>query len=220
MDTTVLVALSTAFLLGLEHSFEPDHIAAVSTIVTQHRSIVKSMLAGSFWGFGHTAVLLFAGFLVIILKVELHSQFFNFLVGTMLVVMGVWTIRNVKKNNIHIHAHEHGGKRHLHFHSHAHGVESHDHKHLPFMVGVVQGLAGSGVLVVLVMSTMGNIIQALLFVVIFGVGTILGMSVFSSALSLPLSLNAKWGSRIGPLASMVTGILSVLIGIAVVAGKL
>src|SRR5208283_3215625 len=101
MDTTVLAALSAAFLLGIEHSFEPDHIAAVSTIVTQRRSIVKSLLAGSFWGLGHTAVLLLVGVLVIMLKVELHSQFFEPLVVVMLVIMGVWTVRNVKKKGLH-----------------------------------------------------------------------------------------------------------------------
>lgn len=220
MDTTLLVTLSAALLLGIEHSFEPDHVVAVSTIVTQRGGIVRSLLTGSLWGLGHTAVLLLAGLLMIILRVQLDSQYFELLVGVMLVVLGAWTIRNVKKNRVHIHAHEHDGKSHIHFHSHAHDVESHDHRHLPFLVGVVQGLAGSGVLVVLVMSTMNNLIQALLFVVTFGGGTILGMSAFGSALSLPLTLNAKWRPRIGSVASMVTGILSVLLGIVVIAGKL
>lgn len=220
MDTTLLAALSAAFLLGIEHSFEPDHIVAVSTIVTQRGGIVKSLLTGSFWGLGHTAVLLLAGLLVIILKIQLQSQYFQPLVGVMLVVLGVWTIRNVKKNRLHLHVHEHNGKSHLHFHSHAHAVESHDHRHLPFLVGVVQGFAGSGALVVLVMSTMVNLIQALLFIAVFGGGTILGMSVFGSALSLPLTLNAKWSSRVGPVASVATGILSVLLGIVIIASKL
>ena len=223
VDAALFAALSAAFLLGVGHSFEPDHLVAVSTIVTQRRGVAKSLLTGSYWGLGHTVVLLLAGLFVIILKIQFliyQSQFFEFGVGVMLIILGVWTIRNVKQNRLHFHAHEHQGKIHSHFHSHPNNSESHDHRHLPFWVGVVHGLAGGGGLVILAMSTMVSFIQALLFMVAFGGGTILGMSMFGSALSLPLTLDKRWSYRIGSVASVATGILSVLLGLVVIAGNI
>ena len=168
-------------------------------------------------------MLLLAGLVVIILKVQFlidQSRFFEFAVGIMLVVLGIWTIGNVKEHRLHFHAHEHQGKVHSHFHAHLSNHESHDHRHLPFWVGVVHGLAGGGTLVVLAMSTMGNLEQALLFMVAFGGGTVLGMSLFCSALSLPLTLGRKWSPRMASVASAATGILSVMLGVIVIVGNL
>lgn len=218
MDTGLVIALSAAFVLGVEHAFEPDHVVAVSTIVTQSRGLVRSVLTGSLWGLGHTVTLLVAGILVILLRVQFPTKIavtFEFFVGLMLVALGFWTLRNVRKNKVHFHLHSHNGKAHAHLHSHTESP-SHEHPHLPFSVGLVHGLAGSGALAVLVMSTMSDIMQGLFFIAAFGGGSILGMSVIGSALSLPLIVGSRLSTRIGIIFSAGTGMLSIALGFFVV----
>lgn len=218
LDMTLIIALSAAFVLGVEHAFEPDHVVAVSTIVAQSRGLVKSIVTGSLWGLGHTVALLIAGIIVILLRVQFPtgiSTVFETIVGFMLVILGIWAIINVRKNRLHFHVHAHDGKTHVHLHSHRE-TESHDHKHLPFSVGVVHGLAGSGALVILVMSTMVDIRQGLFFIIAFGGGSILAMSMISSALSLPLTFGGKLSTWLGTLFSTGAGILSLILGILVV----
>lgn len=222
LNSALLIALSAAFVLGLEHAFEPDHVIAVSTIVTRSRGLVKSLLTGSLWGLGHTLTLLTAGLLVILLRVQLPaniSTMFELFVGVMLVVLGLWAILNAKKQKLHFHVHSHDGKLHAHLHSHSKG-ESHDHPHVPFSVGVVHGLAGSGGLVVLVMSTMAGITQGLVFIAAFGMGLILAMSVIGSALNLPLSYGGKFAGLAGLVLQLGAGFLSVALGTLVVIGYL
>ncbi len=218
MDTAFVIALSAAFVLGVEHAFEPDHVVAVSTIVTQNRGLVKSVLTGSLWGLGHTLALLTAGILVILLRLQFPvgiSTTFEIFVGLMLVVLGFWAILNVKRKKLHIHVHSHIGKTHAHLHSHKESA-SHEHPHLPFSVGVIHGLAGSGALVVLVMSTMADITQGLFFIAAFGGGSILAMSIISSALSLPLAFGGKLSALFGVIYSAGAGLLSIALGTLVV----
>lgn len=220
LDAALLVALSAAFLLGLEHSIEPDHVVAVSTIVTQSRSPVRSLLAGSLWGLGHTLTLLIAGLVVILLRVQLPTTIsivFEFGVGLMLVALGIWTVVNVRRRKLHFHVHSHDGKLHAHLHSHSDGP-AHDHLHIPFSVGIVHGLAGSGALIVLVMSTMANATSGLLFIAAFGAGLVIAMSVIGSALNAPISLGGGFAERTGFVLQVGTGLLSTVLGASVVIG--
>lgn len=214
MELTLLFTLSAAFVLGLEHAFEPDHVAAISTIVTQDRSLVKSLSTGSLWGVGHTTILLVAGTLVILLRVHLPASFstvFEIIVGLMLVALGLWVLREVGSQKLHFHFHNHEGKVHAHLHSHKES-SSHEHVHLPFFVGTIHGLAGSGALIVLVMSTMKNVASGLLFVASFGAGLIASMSVICGVFTLPCFL----GGRIACAVRMGAGLFSVALGVIVI----
>jgi len=218
LDMTLIIALSAAFVLGLEHAFEPDHVVAVSTIAAQNKGLIKSIATGSLWGLGHTVALLIAGIIVILLRVQFPagiSTAFETAVGFMLIILGVWAILNVRKNKMHFHVHAHDGKTHVHLHSHRE-TESHDHKHIPFSVGLVHGLAGSVALVILVMSTMADITQGLFFIAAFGGGSILAMSMISSALTLPLTFGGKVSKSVPTIFSTGTGILSLILGVLVV----
>lgn len=220
LDAALLVALSAAFVLGVEHSFEPDHIVAVSTIATQSRGLGRSLLTGSLWGLGHTLALLVAGMLVILLRVQLPlniSAEFEFLVGIMLLLLGLWTVVNLKRKKLHFHAHSHDGKLHAHLHSHR-DDETHNHPHVPLSVGVVHGLAGSGALVVLVMSTMAGVFQGLAFIAAFGVGLIVAMSLISSMLSLPVSFGGRFAHVTGFVFQAGAGCLSLALGVLVLVG--
>jgi ABC-type nickel/cobalt efflux system permease component RcnA len=220
LETQLLVALSAAFVLGVEHAFEPDHVVAVSTIATQSRRVSRSLLTGWLWGLGHTVTLLVAGTLVLLLRVQFPmsiSNSFELVVGVMLIVLGVWTIHRLRKSRFHFHAHTHHGETHAHVHSHAEGV-SHDHAHVPFSVGIVHGLAGSGTLVVLTMSTMANPIDGVFFIASFGIGLILAMSLIASAISAPSILGGRFSSLIKPVFSAGAGILSITLGIFIISG--
>jgi len=211
---SIIIALSAAFILGVQHAFEPDHVVAISTITTRSRSILRSLVTGSLWGLGHTVTLLIAGMLLILLKVQLPMSVaasFELGVGLMLIVLGIWALVTLKKRKLHLHVHSHEGKDHAHFHSHAE-TESHQHAHVPFSVGIVHGLAGSGAMVILVMSTMTNLLQGFLFIASFGLGLIIAMSLIASALGLPSVFGGKSSALISSILSGGAGLLSMGLG--------
>jgi hypothetical protein len=125
---TETISLSTAsvlalgFVLGLKHAVEVDHLAAVSTIVSERKSLLSSMLVGGLWGVGHTISLFIAGILVIMLHVEISARtarFLEFCVGLMLVALGVNALRKLARGgHLHLHVHSHGGRAHVHPHIH------------------------------------------------------------------------------------------------------
>lgn len=215
METTLVIALSAAFALGVEHAFEPDHVVAVSTMASRSNIISRSLVTGWLWGLGHTVSLLIAGILVLLLRVQFPlsiSGYFELVVGVMLILLGVWTIIRLRREKFHFHVHTHAGRTHAHLHSHAEGA-SHDHAHVPFFVGIVHGLAGSGALVVLTMSTMANAIDGVLFIASFGIGLILAMSLIASTLSVPSILGGRYSSLIRPVFSTCAGLLSITLGV-------
>lgn len=206
----------------MQHAFEPDHVVVISTIATRTRSIFKSLVTGSLWGLGHTLTLLVAGMLLILLKVQLPVSIaasFELRVGFMLIVLGIWAIVSLKEKKLHLHTHNHNGKSHTHIHSHAE-TESHEHAHVPFSVGIVHGLAGSGALVILVMSSMTDVVQGFFFIASFGVGLILAMSLIASALGLPSAIGGKSSAIIGSLISGGAGFLSLALGTFILLGFL
>ena len=218
LETALVIALSAAFVLGVEHAFEPDHVVAISTMIARSNRISKSLLTGWLWGLGHTAMLLVVGILVLLLRVRFPmniSGYFELFVGVMLVLLGVWTINRLWRGKFHSHVHTHDGEAHAHLHSHAEGA-SHDHAHIPFSVWIVHGLAGSGALVVLTMSTIGNPIDGVFFIASFGIGLILAMSLIASALSVPSIFGGKLSSRIRPVFSAGAGVLSITLGVFVI----
>src|SRR3989442_108979 len=147
MNESMLATLGLGFVLGLKHATEADHLAAVSTIVSERRSLWQSAAVGALWGMGHTASLLVAGVLVIGLGVAIPEALANILelaVALMIVFLGVRLLR------LHIHPHAHGGSTHIHLHFQNEPHAGHGHSGLagwrPVLVGIVHGLAGSAAL--------------------------------------------------------------------------
>jgi high-affinity nickel permease len=212
----LLGMLTTGFLLGVQHSFDADHVAAVSTIVSKNRSIGRSALVGAVWGLGHTATLLVIGLVVIVLKItipEFVSRAFEFFVGLMLLYLGGALLKSVLFDNIHIHKHTHDGQQHIHLHSHKSGSK-HDHLHKPFMIGIVHGLAGSAGIMLLVMATMTSIIEGLLFTLTFGLGSILGMVATGAIIGVPFLL-AKSYERLSRICMAGIALATIIIGLFV-----
>ncbi len=126
-------------MLGLMHAFEPDHIAAVSTIASQTKSMKQASFSGIAWGLGHSFILLLIGFFVLISKTiipETIASAMEFSAGIILVLLGFDLLIKVIKNKIHLHLHRHKKTTHIHFHSHKDSY-SHNHSHKSFFVGIV-----------------------------------------------------------------------------------
>jgi len=205
---TFLSVLAVGFFLGLRHALDADHVAAVAALATRSRSMKETVKTGIAWGIGHT-VTLFAVCAVIILSgvafPERVAGVLEFLVGLMLVGLGVDVILRIIRERIHVHAHEHRNNgTHIHFHSHEnetdHSAAAHEHEHrstLPsraLTTGLMHGLAGSAALLLLAVSQQVSTAEALGYVLVFGVGSIIGMGILSAAIAWPLMASARKGN--------------------------
>lgn len=225
------ISLSTAsvlafgFVLGLKHAVEVDHLAAVSTIVSERKSLLGSLLVGGLWGVGHTISLLVAGILVILFQVEISQRMalaLEFLVGLMLVALGANALMKLwRGGHLHLHVHSHGNRAHVHPHIHDdREAETDAHTHhgyqtgmRPLVVGMVHGLAGSAALMLLVLSTINQPLVGLLYILIFGLGSIGGMMLMSALVSLPLYLTARRFTRANLMMRGLAGLFSVSFGL-------
>lgn len=201
----MIALLILGFLLGMRHALEADHVAAVASLATRSSSVRNTMRVAAAWGVGHTAALMLFGAALLALDASLSPAVGRVLeggVGLMLIVLGVGVLRRVRRRRIHLHLHQHDdGPPHVHVHAHAehaaHDAASHRHEHvrglLPraLIVGGVHGMAGTAGLTLLSLHALGSAAWALLYLVLFGIGSILGMTLFSVVISAPLRLSAK-----------------------------
>lgn len=223
MEPSIYAAFGLGLLLGIQHALDPDHLIAVSTIVSEHKNLKWASLIGAFWGLGHTATLFAVGLLVIGLRLTIPEQLalgLEFLVAMMLVFLGLrilWQSFGVEK--IHLHTHSHNPETHTHFHVHANPKEDHGHAHpframrRPFFVGMVHGLAGSAALMLLVLGTIPSALVGLAYIVIFGLGSVGGMLILSSMISLPFVLTAQRFTILNRWIRVVAGLASVIFGL-------
>ena len=202
-DPETLTILSLGFVLGLRHALDADHLAALSTVLAERPTVQASTAIGLFWGLGHTLMLLCVGTVLLGLNLtipESLSSVFEFGVGVMLVVLGVSLARRIYRERWHLHVHEHEGRAHVHVHSHRVQAD-HAHGHWyqgslrPLLIGMAHGLAGSAALMLIVLSTVTGIGQGIGYIVVFGVGSILGMVGVGAVLSVPVIYSATVGPR-------------------------
>lgn len=142
-----------------------------------------------FWGMGHTSSILLMGLLIAGMSLSMSANFFlgaEMIVGIMLIGLGMFAVFNKKFiRHEHIHPHQHGAVTHTHPHIH---TNEHKHNHKSYLIGCIHGLAGSGGIVVLAMSTLNTFELTMSFLVLFGIGSIIGMSVASGLLGIPFTL--------------------------------
>lgn len=187
----LIILLSYALYEGLFHAFEADHVLAVTNIVSQRNKIWTAMKDGIFWGLGHTSTILLIGIAMILLRVNIPENSFSYFeaaVGLMLIIVAVYRLVVFFKNEqtiIHKHYHEHGGSnKQLHVHVQTKGENLHK---TAYGIGIVHGLAGSGALVVLVMTQIKSLASSLLYLLIFGFGSVIGMMFVAGIFSIPFS---------------------------------
>ena len=221
---TLIGLLGLGLILGLRHALDPDHIAAVSTIVSESRSVRRSSLIGTCWGLGHTMSLLVAGVLVIALKIQISDRlalWMEFAVALMLILLGLKAVlKPLRGWRIHVHQHAHGGSSHSHVHLHRPSEEhAHQHRHLirsgarPFLVGMVHGMAGSAALMILVLATIPSVVAGLIYIAVFGLGSVGGMLIMSSLISLPFILTRKRFNVLSQGLQVAVGLFSLSFGL-------
>ncbi len=207
-STGVLALLGLGLIFGLKHATEVDHVVAVSTIVSQHRNLMRSALVGAMWGAGHSAALLLVGVLVLSLRIPIPERISNWLeLGVALMILGLgasalWRALQ-KGREVHVHKHNHDGLSHVHIHFHETATQ-HDpqqaspHTHAvhsigikPVLVGTMHGLAGSGALTLLILTQIKSAWLGMLYLAVFGIGSIAGMLLMSGLIGLPFALTSR-----------------------------
>lgn len=225
MESGILTTVALGFLLGMEHALDADHVVAVSTMVTQHKSLWRASLVGIVWGLGHTATLFLVGLAVILFRLQIPARlalFMEFAVGLVLVGLGISVVRGYLRGRVHVHVHEHGGETHLHFHSHT-SHEGHDHNHpvrqhrRSLLVGMVHGLAGSAALMLLILATIRSPALGLVYILVFGAGSVLGMLGISVLLAVPSVLTLERSAGIHQKIRVTVGSASLAYGVWILA---
>lgn len=200
-------------VFGLKHATEVDHVVAVSTIVSEHRNVLRSALVGALWGAGHTASLVIVGVIVLVFRVAIPlavASWLEFAVALMIIGLGVLTITRVmrRRSDVHLHQHRHGGQSHVHIHFHEHGTGHSNaaasqsspapHSHAisqlgfkPLLVGAMHGLAGSAALILLIVAQVPSVSLGLLYLGVFGFGSTVGMVLMSGLIGLPFALSGR-----------------------------
>jgi hypothetical protein len=154
---------------------------------------ISSSLRGIFWGMGHTSSIMLIGLLIAGLSLNIPDDFFisaEVVVGFMLIVLGILTFTNksiFKQKHVHPHKHSNGI---AHTHSHNHDVD-HKHGHKSYLIGCIQGIAGTGGIVALIAATMNGFDMMIYFLILFGIGSIVGMTVASGVIGLPFIFFSK-----------------------------
>ncbi len=224
--TAILVL---GLLIGMQHAFEADHVAAVASIASGERSVKAMVRHGAVWGMGHALILLLFGGLLMVLGAEVPDSLaegLEFVVGLMLIALGAHVIYRLYAERVHIHRHRHSGVEHVHVHAHAgekapHQHSTHSHVHpegLPLrtlFVGMTHGMAGSAALLMLSMATVKSAPLGLAYIAVFGIGSIAGMALLSVILAVPLSYAGRlmgWGQ--GALRAGI-GSATILLGVSV-----
>jgi cytochrome c biogenesis protein CcdA len=213
----------------MQHALEVDHIAAVSTIAARRSGVADIVKHGLTWGLGHTLTLfLFAGLALVIGHSipEQIAQPLEGAVGFMLVALGGHLLWRMWRDRVHVHVHQHGdGVRHLHLHSHADRLShdaptAHRHEHgfrwRTLLVGLMHGMAGSAALLVLAVSQAPSPAQGLLYVALFGLGSMVGMGALSAVIAVPVVISARSLTTANRLLQGAVGVLTIAIGVSTI----
>ncbi len=189
---SILFTFITSLLLGMRHATDPDHIVAVTTIVTRERSVVKAAWIGAVWGIGHTITLLVVGGAIIVFKIALNARLglsLELCVAIMLIVLGLLNLFNVRTRTANINATR------------------------PFLVGVVHGLAGSAGAALLIVPLIDDPRWAAVYLLTFGLGTIVGMALITLTIAFPSLLAAAHLPSFQRSLRIASGAVSLVFGL-------
>lgn len=195
----LMIVLLMGLVLGIKHAMEPDHVIAVSTIVSRTKKLFTACLVGVSWGIGHTLTLFVVGMIFILMKKEIPSdlaKYLEFAVGIMLVYLGISNFFFTKKEHDHGHTHTHENTSHL----------------KSILIGSVHGLSGSAALILLTMATIEHPLQGALYIALFGVGTIIGMMISTLVIGIPFAMSSK-NKKLNQIFTKSAGLVSILFGI-------
>jgi ABC-type nickel/cobalt efflux system permease component RcnA len=228
---SIASVLLLGLILGMRHALDADHLAAVATLATRSRSIGQTVLQGVAWGAGHTLTLLLFGGAVLVLGLvlpEKAARALELAVGVMLIGLGADLLYRLWRERVHFHLHRHEDSNpHFHAHAHApdeiaHDPERHDHDHVrtfplrALLVGMVHGMAGSAALILLSLEALRSPAWGVLYIAVFGLGSIVGMGLLSAAIAVPLRVTSKRLTRSYNGITALVGLATVVLGCYVV----
>ncbi|HJP85235.1 MAG TPA: hypothetical protein VJ852_04555 [Gemmatimonadaceae bacterium] len=189
---SLLFTFITSLLLGMRHATDPDHIVAVTTIVTRERSVAKAAGIGAVWGLGHTITLLLVGGAIIVFKVALNARIglsLELCVAIMLIVLGLLNLFNVRASTAGLNTTR------------------------PFLVGVIHGLAGSAGAALLIVPLIDDPRWAAVYLLTFGLGTIVGMALITLTIAFPSLLATAHLPSFQRQLRIASGAVSLVFGI-------
>jgi high-affinity nickel-transport protein len=207
---TLLPLVALGFFLGVRHATDPDHVVAVGTIVSAERRARSAAMIGVLWGIGHTVTMLLAGGaivgfgLVVPPRVGLTVELS---VALMLIVLGALGIAGAGRPV---------SARPLDRLDRRLGGLGLSHAVRPLVVGAVHGVAGSAAVGLLVVATIGDPLRSLIYLLVFGLGTVAGMMVITTAIALPFVYTARRLLGVNRSLAVATGVLSVGLGLFLV----
>jgi high-affinity nickel-transport protein len=237
--------LAVGFFLGMRHATDPDHVVAVTTIVSRQRNLLKAAVTGIFWGIGHTVTIFVVGSLIILFDVVIPPRIglsMEFSVGLMLILLGAINVKSffgsapsassgtqAAEPLMHTHIHHHGGL--VHSHAHVHAPERHQQgdsiswmdrafgkigfyrQIRPLFIGIVHGLAGSAAVALLILTTIRNPRWAMVYLLVFGIGTVAGMMLITMSIASAFRFFEKKNERFSQWLGLASGLISLVFGL-------
>jgi high-affinity nickel-transport protein len=186
--------LLIGFVLGMRHATDADHVVAVTTIVSDQPSLLRASAVGALWGIGHTITILLVGGAIVVFRVAIPPRLglaMEFAVAVMLIVLGAVNL---------------AGKQ----------IASPNSSTRPIVVGFVHGLAGSAFVALLVVAAVPGSLVGLLYLALFGIGTIAGMGLITMAIAMPSALTARRFVNMQRYLRLASGVASVAFGLMLV----
>src|SRR5213596_3137424 len=221
MNTSFFALAGLGLLLGFRHAFEPDHLAAVSTLATRQGKLLDACRLGVAWAVGHSLSVGVVVGAIMLFGLQLPRRLWpaaDFLVGLLLIGLGASVLVRYVRGRWHLHVHAHDGGPHLHLHSHAHDA-AHAHAHpqgdarRSLVFGLLHGLAGSAAILVLLVAAAPTRVAQVAYFVAFAIGTMIGMLVVSVSLASVVRLASTRGARWATLLHVGSAAASVAVGL-------
>ena len=252
----LLSIVALGFFLGMRHATDPDHVIAVTTIVSRERNVGKSAWVGAVWGIGHTLTIFVVGAALILLDFVVPQQgsgsaqfrispriglLMDLAVAVMLIVLGVMNVRRFSRwvpaiaQDAEMHSHSHAHGDYIHAHPHGHSPESHPHRPdqtpvarldrllrrfktysliRPLIIGIVHGLSGSAAVALLVVPIIHDPRWSVAYLLVFGVGTIIGMTLITMTIASAFHL-VRGGQKFFQRLALASGLLSLGFGLVI-----
>jgi high-affinity nickel-transport protein len=235
--------LFLGFLLGMRHATDPDHVVAITTIVTKQEGIAKAGMIGALWGLGHAFTIFVVGMIIILFQVTISPRiglFMELAVAAMLILLGVLNLTGILRwlqerftpsADVPSDASIFGDRRSglqscaLSVPTRPQSVETKRWPHRmpqtlglynvlrPLAIGIVHGLAGSAAVALLVMTTIRDPWWAITYLFLFGIGTIAGMMIITAAIAMPLAFTTRRFSGWNRGMAAASGLLSLGFGL-------
>ena len=217
--TDLVAVLGLGFFLGMRHATDPDHVVAVTTIVSRERSARSAVAIGVLWGLGHTATIFVVGGAIVLFGIVIPPRVglsMEMAVAVLLVVLGAMNLTGALRNieaHVNAGAHDHDGS-HAHPHSRP-SMSAFGRGQIvrPLVGGVVHGLAGSAAIALLVLAAIHDATWALVYLLVFGVGTVLGMSLLTLGMAGPMVKAAGFSAAAQQWLVRATGFVSLAFGL-------